>query len=162
MHEVTNFSPNFLTLGRENRLPIDLVYGAPESGPLYQSDEDFVARRQQLFQESYRLVRDSLQRSAERRKQRYDLRVKGKEFAVGDKVYYFYPRRRMGVSPKWQQFYDGPYEVIGQLGPVTYHIQKSPRAKPVVTHVDKLKPCRSSGDGDIVSSCFTTQSRGLR
>ena len=36
-------------LGRENRLPIDLVYGAPESGRLYQSDEDFVARRQQLF-----------------------------------------------------------------------------------------------------------------
>ena len=137
-------------LGRENHLPIDLVYGAPESGPLYQSDEDFVARRQQLFRESYRLVRDSLQRSAERRKQRYDLRVKGRHFAVGDKVYYFYPRRRMGVSPKWQQFYDGPYEVVEQLGPITYRIQKSPRARPVVTHVDKLKPCWSSGDGDIV------------
>ena len=126
------------------------MYGAPKSGRLYQSDKDIVVRRQQLFRDSYRLVCDSLQRSAERRKQRYDLRVKGKKFAVGDKVYYFYPRRRMGVSPKWQQFYDGPYEVVGQLGPITYRIQKSSRAKPVVMHVDKLKPCWSSGDSDIM------------
>ena len=56
----------------------------------------------------------------------------------------------MGVSPKWQQFYDGPYEVVRQVGPVTYRIQKSPRAKPVVTYVDKLKPCWSSSDDDIV------------
>jgi len=149
VHETTNFSPNFMVLGRENRLPIDLVYGAPESGPSYESEDGFVARRQQLFRECYRLVRDNLQQSAERRKWRYDMRVKERKFEVGDKVYYFYPRRRVGVSPKWQRFYEGPYEVVARLGPVTYTIQRSPRSKPLVVHVDKLKACASTGGGNV-------------
>ena len=154
VHEATNFSPNRMMLGRENRLPIDLVYGAPEAGPLYESSDDFVARRQELFRECHRIVRDKLQRSAERQKRRYDLRVKERQFNLGDMVYYFYPRRRAGLSPKWQRFYEGPYDVVERLGPVTYRIRKSPRSNPLVVYVDKLKACGLAG-GDSVASGAT-------
>jgi len=33
-HESTGYSPNFLTLGREVRGPVDIVYGVADEGPI--------------------------------------------------------------------------------------------------------------------------------
>ena len=64
-------------------------------------------------------------------------------FRPGDWVWYFYPRRRTGRSPKWERLYTGPFLVIDQVGPVNFIIQKAQRADPLVVHVDKLKFCES-------------------
>jgi hypothetical protein len=48
-------------------------------------------------------------------------------------------RRYKGRSPKWTRCYTGPYEVVEQIGPVSYVIRKSVRAKPLVVHTDKLR-----------------------
>ena len=69
------------------------------------------------------------------------------KFSPGDQVYYFCPRRRVGLSPKWQQYYDGPFEVVEVLGPVTYRIRRSARSRAFVTHADKLKPYRCGETG---------------
>ena len=147
-HESTGFSPNYVIFGRENRLPIDLVLGLPGNDDALASVDDFVAMREQRWRDCYTLVREHLQKTAERSKHRYDLRVRETQFGVGDKVWYFYPRRRVGLTPKWQRFYDGPYDVVDRLGPVTYRIQRSSRSKPIVTHADKLKMCRKPKDDD--------------
>ena len=63
------------------------------------------------------------------------------EFQRGDWVWYWYPRRYQGKSPKWQKSYTGPYLVIRIIEPVNYVLQKSARAKPFVVHADKLKKC---------------------
>ena len=41
---------------------------------------------------------------------------------------------------KWERCYTGPYTVIEQIGPVNYRRKRSKKAKPIVVHVDKLKP----------------------
>jgi hypothetical protein len=69
------------------------------------------------------------------------MRVKETKFKVGDWVWYWYPRRYQGKSPKWQKNYVGPYLVVRVIEPVNYVIQKSPRAKPFVVHADKIKIC---------------------
>ena len=98
--------------GRENCLPVDLIYGAPVSADgRYTSLDEFVTDQQLRIRECYHLVRESLHRAAERAKRRYDIRVNDAAFDCGDQVWYFYPRRRVGLSPKWQRFYEGPYEV---------------------------------------------------
>ena len=52
-----------------------------------------------------------------------------------------HPRCYVGRSPKLKKMYTGPFMVIKEIGPVNVVIQQSRRSKPLVVHVDKLKPC---------------------
>ena len=96
-------------------------------------------KRQEMMQNSYRIVREQLLKTAERRKKSYDLRVKPQQFMEGDWVYYYYPRVHTGRKAKWTKFFTGPFFIVSALSPVLYRIQKSPRSTPIVVHVDKLK-----------------------
>lgn len=103
-HETTGFSPNFLVFGRENRMPLDLVYGSPP-GQEDGNDTDYVGTMRRLLQDAYALVRQNLAVAANRRKKRYDMNVRAKDFQVGDEIWVFVPRRRRGRYPKWEKFY---------------------------------------------------------
>jgi hypothetical protein len=81
----------------------------------------------------------NLKVAANRMKRTYDLRVRPAKFAPGDRVLYYTPRRYKGRSPKWTRCYTGPFEVVEQIGPVSYVIRKSARAKPLVVRTDKLR-----------------------
>jgi hypothetical protein len=136
IHESTNYSPNFLFYGRELYAPIDLVTQPPSTD---QQLEDFVDVTERNMKYAHQLARDHLKCQAARRKKLYDMRVNFTEFKRHDWVWYFYPRKRVGKSPKWQRLYTGPFLVIDRLGPVTYRIQRSAKADPLIVHVDKLK-----------------------
>ena len=161
VHEVTGYSPNFIVFGRENALPVDLVYGAPTADPSYVSLDEFVAERQRRLRECHCLVLDALGRSAERQKYRYDLKVRPVKFSPGDQVYDCCPRRRVGMSPKWQQYHDGPFEVVEVLGPVTYRIRRSARSRAFVTHADKLKPYRCGENGGVLPTASRGDAAGV-
>jgi len=60
------------------------------------SSISFVAEGQALFQKAFTLTRKMLGKAAERSKKRYDMRVKPTTYQVGDWVYYFCPRHRVG------------------------------------------------------------------
>lgn len=101
VHNSTGYSPNRLFLGRENRMPIDVAMGLdPRDNPEAESTDDFVQRQQDVAEESYRLAREHLGQSAERRKCAYDTRVKPTKFQRGEWVWYYYPRRYLRKSPK--------------------------------------------------------------
>ena len=143
VHESTQFTPNRLMFGRENRMPVDVVLGndlfESEAMPVDDYAEE-IAKRQQA---DYQLVREHLQQAASRRKEQYDCRVKPCEFVAGQLVWYFYPRKRQGLSPKWQKFYTGPYTVVRVIDQHTVVIQRNRRSKCIVVHKDKLKICQS-------------------
>ena len=140
VHTSTGYSPNFLIFGRENRAPIDLVLGIPKAEEEYFGSTDpWVYRQQKIQQEAYALARENLQCHAERNKDFYDVRVKPAEFQVGQWVYMYTPRRRQNLSPKWMLSYEGPYLLVQKMGPVNVRIQKSPRAKSIIVHIDKIK-----------------------
>jgi len=145
VHTSTGFTPNRLFLGRENRMPVDLVMGLPpkETNGNHLVD-DFVARQQEIADETYQLVRRYLGQNAQRRKSIYDARVRKNKYSIGDWVWYYYPRKYTQKSPKWQRNFTGPYRVTRIIPPVNYVLQKSPRAKPFVVHADKLKRCYST------------------
>lgn len=91
-----------------------------------------------LLQDAYALVRQNLVVAANRRKKRYDMNVRAKDFQVGDEVWVFVSRRRLGRYPKWEKFYQGPFVVLEKTGPLNYRVQKKPKGKIFVTHADKL------------------------
>jgi hypothetical protein len=141
-HQSTGYSPNFLVYGRENRAPIDLVL-AVEDEPegVGTSPDVYVDELLQRQRNAYRLARQHLGRAAERRKKEYDLHVRSRQFDRGEWVYYYYPRRYKGRSPKWSKMYTGPFLITRVMPPCNYVIQRSARSKPIVTHADKLKEC---------------------
>ena len=86
-------------------------------------------------------MREHLGQAASRRKEQYDSKVKRCEFVPGQLVWYFYPRRKQGLSPKWQNYYTGPYRIVRVLDSHTVVIQRNKKSKCIVVHRDKLKPC---------------------
>ena len=136
-HSRTGFSPNYLFLGREARAPVDLTLTTEVIEE--QCPAEYVVRQRKLLQEAYDYVREFSGKMAMQQKRRYDMRVREKKFGVGDWVWYLYPRRRVGRSPKWASAYTGPYLVVRVLGSLTYQIQRSRRANTLIVHVDKLK-----------------------
>ena len=115
--------------------------------------ESFVERQEELIRRSHEVVRDTTRQYVTVQKRRYDLRVRPKKFKVGDWVYYLYPRKRVGRSPKWTRMYTGPYLVVGVLNSLLHRIQRSARSKPILVHVDKLKMV----DGDVPRSWLDEQ-----
>jgi len=99
------FTPNLLVFGREMRYPIELMYVGVEDKTLDdKNNSDFVEDQRKNFQEGFDRARDSIGPNADRSKNRYDMRVKLNVYVVGDWVFYFCPRHRVGRSPKWQNF----------------------------------------------------------
>ena len=158
-HSSTGYSPNRLFLGRESRMPLDLVMGLPaDDCNNDRSLTEFIIKAQEDAEVAYGVAREHLQVAAERRKASYDIRVKPLEFSVGDWVWYWYPRRFQRKSPKWQKNYTGPYMVVRVIPPSNYVLQKSARAKPFVVHADKLKKCFSPTPDNWLTTGVITNS----
>ncbi|XP_069184758.1 uncharacterized protein [Procambarus clarkii] len=67
----------------------------------------------------------------------YDKKAMPREFQVGSQVMVLLP----GKSRVTESRFEGPYQVLRRLGPVTYEIGKPDRPrKTQVCHVDRLKP----------------------
>ena len=144
VHSTTNFTPNYLVFGRENRAPMDLVFGSPVDERVVDSEHDYVHRMQEKMAASYSLVRENMRCAAERRKVKYDAFVRdGVKFQPDQLVYYYYPRKFQGKSFKFQKVYTGPWKIVERMGPVNYKIWKTspkiPGPQFQVVHVDKLK-----------------------
>jgi len=141
-HSATGYTPNMLVYGRELRFPNKLMYAdVGDKEVTLISSVAFVAERQVLLQRSFTLAREMLSKTAERSRKHYDMRVKPTSYEVGDWIYYFCPRHRVGRLPKWQRFYSGPFLITEILGAVNLKIQKSSRVNPMVVNVDKVKQC---------------------
>ena len=84
-HDSTAYTPNFLTLGREVRAPVDIMYG---TGPVDTADsyDGFVEDVQIRMQIAYDLVRQHIGEAAQRNKRYYDIRVKPARYKLGQWV----------------------------------------------------------------------------
>jgi len=156
-HNSTGYSPNFLMFGREVYGAVDVLYGNTDERNAPKIDyDDFVTQTHSRMTASYAEVRETLRRSAERNKRYYDCKVKPARFAVGQWVYYFNPRKLAGRQMKWIRQYIGPYLIIRVPSTLTVEIQKGPRTKPFVVHIDKVKPFTGTPSTNWVASSSET------
>ena len=91
VHMSTGYSPFFLMLGRQVKLPVDLMYGTGEvaevPAPMY------VQRLKDALREAYALVRDKCATEHRRQKGIYDEKINGNPFMInsGDLVWLHSP-----------------------------------------------------------------------
>jgi len=87
-------------------MPIDVLLDLPpEQAKTGVTVHDYLDKLQNDSTEAYRLAREKLRASAERRKHHYNLKVRAERFKAGDFVYYYYPRHLGSKSAKWQRAY---------------------------------------------------------
>lgn len=138
-HESTLHSPYFLMHGREALCPLDIVMETPARA--FPSDvNDYAEELVQRLQLAFMAVGHHTKMVVDRMKRNYDANVKEKAFSKGQLVLYYYPRRYQGRAPKWSRFYTGPFMVESALNDVNFILKKTPRSKPIIAHIDKLRP----------------------
>ena len=105
-HETTSFTPNMLMLGRETTMPLDLVYEMPSSIKTIPPNR-WVWELQERLEQAHDLVRKYSEGSILRQKAYHDRKVSWERFEIGDKVYVYFPVKRIGCSPKLTSFWRG-------------------------------------------------------
>ena len=136
-HSSTNASPNLLTFGEENRLPVDLLYAEctlEQDIPL--CPQVYIEWLRKSTKQAYQDSQKHLKASAERQKRNYDRNTYLREFKVGEWVWVLYPphqQKKFGTG--WQ----GPSLIVQRLGLVNYVVQASENAKRITVHVDHIK-----------------------
>lgn len=144
VHRSTGHSPAHMVLGRNLRLPLDLVCGKPpEDGP----ELSFVENLRQTMNEIHREGRERLQISSRVAKDYYDRSQHLLTFAPGQSVWLYNPLRKVGRSPKLQSDWDGPYLVSEKINEAVYRIRKNARGRPRIVHVNRLAPYRGVNAG---------------
>ena len=139
VHESTGVSPAMMMLGRELTLPVDMTLGRPIRDERLCATEHAYQLEQRLL-DVHDFARKHLDISSESMKRRYDIKINKVPYKVGDAVWYFNPKRKVGFNPKLQRPWKGPYIIVERFNEVLFRIQSGQKTKPIVVHHDKLKP----------------------
>ena len=129
VHVSTGYSPFRLMMGEECSLPHDVSTAELRTNREHDtSPHPFATWVRDALEVAYDHVRESLYRTAARRKQLYDIKAVNRKFPVGSWVLRYYPpaaQHKLG-SP-----WIGPNQVVRQATGHTVGIQKGPE-KPIV------------------------------
>ena len=118
----TGFMPFYLMFGRQAKLPVELMYGAPETETMPPSQ--YAMTLKASLGEAYAKVRERTARQLERQKELYNQRVHGNPFKAGDHVWVLFPQVPRGKSRKLYRPWSGPFVVVKKLSDVTYRVQE--------------------------------------
>ena len=136
-HDSTGCSPSKMMLGREIKLPVDLIFGRPEEEP-HQGASDYAHALQERFERVHNFAREHLDTMTSRMKQKHDLQMESPPLQEGDAVWLHNPQRKKGLTPKLQRPWQGPYTVTKKINDLVYRIQLGPKAKPKIVHRNRL------------------------
>ena len=140
-HESTGLTPNIMMLGREVRLPSEIVYGSCSvSEGKITAYGDYVDHLRERLEKAHRVARQHLAVAARRQKDFYDVKVSLNVYNPGDLVWCLKEDRQENISPKLQPAYSGPYLIIQKYGLQDYRIQLNKDGKNKLVHHNKLKP----------------------
>ena len=155
-HETTQFSPYFLMYGREYRTPLDLTLDIPtKTSP--ESECEYVTQLRERIQSAYTAVNRHLHTTTQRMKIRYNAKVRDVQLEPGEFVIYYCPRRKVGRYQKWRRLCS-ICRVEARFNDVLYSIRTSPRALPIIAHVDRLRRY----EGDVPENWSSTFNSTLR
>ena len=138
----SRLTPNLVVLGREVRIPAEIVHGTGISplGTEVQSYGEYVSMLRDRMAKAHTVVRKNLGEAAQRQKDHYDSKKVVNTYNAGDLAWYMHELRYEGVSPKLQTPYVGPVLILKRMGEVNYVIQITKDSAPKNVHHNKLKP----------------------
>ena len=141
-NDTTGFSPYQLMFGRQPNLPIDVAFGLNPEGRKKVTHADYVKKMRENLQENYKLAIEHSEKTAQRNKQRYDLKVRESTLEEGDRVLVKNVsfRGKHKIADRWSSTV---YKVIKHIdGSPVYVVAPVNSEGPERTlHRDLLLPC---------------------
>ena len=125
-------------MGRDIRLPIDLMMERPPDDEVSPTSTDFAKDIRYRMRLAHAHARDNLKQSSEMMKIRTDARASTELFDRGQQAWFYNPKRKRRLSPKLASHWEGPYTVIDRLSDVTYRIQRTGGGPMKVVHYNRL------------------------
>ncbi len=127
-----------LVTGKETNMPVDLIYGLPNSRRRLHNYDcycNYVEDLRNSMIDAYFRTRTCLGEAANRQKMYYDRDTSPRHFKKGDWVIYWHkPTAIQTLSSGWT----GPFVVTEKVSVVDYRIQMNPTGPSKVVHVDQL------------------------
>ena len=141
-NETTGVSPNMLMLGKEVRMPAEIVFGSATvvGKDCVSSYGMYVERLKERLQNAHKIARKRLDVCAKRQKDYYDSQLQINKYKEGDVVWYLQVKRKEVVCPKLIPPYTSPFLIKKKLSEQNYLVQFSEEGREKVVHHDKLKP----------------------
>lgn len=140
-HETTEFTPAMMVMGRELKLPLELLRGNPPQGnELHKKVPEFVEDLKEKLISVHEDVRKRFILKSDKIKSKFDLKSHMISFKIGQRVWLYYPHKVRGKCPKLQRDWEGPYFIKSKINDVVYRIQKFAHRKYKVVHINRLAP----------------------
>ncbi len=138
----TGLSPNMLMLGREVRLPAEVMFGSGTgvAGECITTYGEYVDHLRERMQRAHEVARQHLQQRASRQAQDADARQPLHRYVAGDLAWYLTEMGQFALAPKLRVPYKGPVLVLRQVTPLNYLIQLDEEGTQRLIRYDKLKP----------------------
>jgi hypothetical protein len=115
-HETTGLSPNMLMLGREVRLPAEVLFG---TGKLNRDEissyGDYVTNLRERMSTAHQVARKRLGEAAARRKTNYDAKANLIRYKRGSMVWFQSDNNQLKITPKLRSPYEGPFLVLKKV-----------------------------------------------
>ena len=123
-NESTGIIPNFVMLGREVRLPAELIHSPGKArmieGP--QSYGEYAQELRERLDKVHGLARKHMAKEANRQKDHCDSKTITHQYKPGDLVWYLHERRHLEEYPKLQFPYLGPALIVKKMSDLNYLI----------------------------------------
>jgi transposase InsO family protein len=140
-HDSTHMTPNLLMLGREVRLPVEVMVGSGENeNSEVASYGDYATDLREKLHHAHEVARKHLSTSAIRQKQTYDAKKNVHQYTVGDLVWYASALRQLHITPKLRCPFEGPFLITERLNDLNYRVQFNAKGTSRIVHHNKLKP----------------------
>lgn len=143
-HESTGYTPAQLMLGKDLRLPVDLMMPLPPQEEEQETTTHFVLALRERLRQAQMNARRHLNMTSQAMKLRKDVGATRDALGPGDKVWLYNPKRRKGLSPKLSSPWEGPYQVVQKMSAVTYRIQRKKGSALKVVHHNRLWKSRGA------------------
>jgi hypothetical protein len=121
-HDTTGLTPAHLVFG----LPCDLLFEAPPDKERPTTD---------YAEDIHNYAHQHLKLASDQMKTRYDKLANSAGYQEADRVWLYRPTHTKGKSP-----WEGPYKILTWTNDVVYRIQKNPRSKMTIVHLDRPTP----------------------
>jgi len=136
----TGYSPFYLMHGREMKMPIDIsIEKEMNDSDEYNDVERYVNVIMERMKKANEIVVSIQQGIVDERKNDIDDKKEKKKFRVGELVMVYIQQHKRGMKKKLEGRYEGPYEVVDEIGDVVRRIKKIGSAKKKIINVKKLK-----------------------
>lgn len=123
INPTTGYSPFFLMFGWRVRMPIDIMYGTPDSDSAISNLPRYVANFRSNLITAYQNVREHMGHQLDCQKEFYDRKIHGQPFQPGDLVWLHSQHVKRGQAKKLHCPWTGPYRVVNRLSDAVYRIQ---------------------------------------